>query len=52
MRTLQVTHKSSELALWLASKEGTESVNAQKIVGNPKGGPVSNNFVTKKFREE
>jgi hypothetical protein len=37
LRTLQVTHKSPGLALWLTSKEGAESFNAQKIVGKPKG---------------
>ena len=38
LRTLQVTTKSPELALWMTSKEGAESVNAQKVVGKPKGG--------------
>jgi len=37
LRTVQVTHRSPELALWLTSKEGAEIVNAQKIVGTPTG---------------
>jgi hypothetical protein len=37
LRTLKVTFKSRELALWLTSKEGAEIVNAQKIVGTPTG---------------
>jgi hypothetical protein len=30
LRTLRVTHKSPELAVWLTSKEGSDIVNAQK----------------------
>jgi hypothetical protein len=51
LRALQVTHKSPEHAFWLTSKEGAESVNAQKVVGKPKGAGI-NNFGTKNFREE
>jgi hypothetical protein len=40
MRTLQVTHKSPELVLWLTSKKGAEIVDAQKIVGKPAGSGI------------
>ncbi len=40
LRTLQVTHKSPELALWESSKEGAEIVNAQKITGTPTGSGI------------
>ncbi len=40
MRTLQVMHKSPELALWLTSKGGVEIVNAQKTVGAPTGSGI------------
>lgn len=40
LRTLQVTHKSPELAVWQGSKEGAEIVNAQKIVGTPTGSGI------------
>jgi hypothetical protein len=40
MRTLQVRHKSSELAVWLTSKGGVEIVNAQKMVGTPRGAGI------------
>jgi len=40
MRTLQVTQKSPELAVWLASKGGVEIVNAQKTVGAPAGSDI------------
>jgi mono/diheme cytochrome c family protein len=40
LRTLQVTHKSPELALWMTSKEGAEIVNAQKITGTPTGSGI------------
>jgi mono/diheme cytochrome c family protein len=40
LRTLQVTHKSPELTLWMTSKEGAEIVNAQKIVGTPTGSGI------------
>jgi len=37
LRTLQVTHKSPELALWVTTKEGAAIVAAQKIYGTPTG---------------
>jgi cytochrome c oxidase cbb3-type subunit 2 len=40
LRTLQVTHKSPELALWMGSKEGAEIVSAQKITGTPTGSGI------------
>jgi mono/diheme cytochrome c family protein len=40
LRTLQVTHKSPELALWMTSKEGAEFINAQKIIGTPTGAGI------------
>ena len=40
LRTLQVTHKSPELVLWMSSKEGAEIVNAQKITGTPTGSGI------------
>ena len=40
LRTLQVTTKSAELALWMTSKEGAEIVKAQKIVGTPTGADI------------
>ena len=40
LRTLQVSHKSPELALWMASKEGAEIVKAQKITGTPTGADI------------
>jgi mono/diheme cytochrome c family protein len=40
LRTLQVTHKSPELALWQTSKEGAEIVAAQKITGTPTGSGI------------
>jgi mono/diheme cytochrome c family protein len=40
LRTLQVAHKSPELALWESSKEGAEIVKAQKIVGTPTGSGI------------
>jgi cytochrome c oxidase cbb3-type subunit I/II len=40
LRTLQVTHKSPELALWLTTKEGQEIINAQKIDGTPTGSGI------------
>lgn len=41
LRTLQVTHKSPELALWQTSKEGAEFVKAQKIGGTPTGAGIN-----------
>jgi mono/diheme cytochrome c family protein len=40
LRTLQVTHQSPELALWLTTKEGQEIVSAQKIHGTPTGSGI------------
>jgi len=40
LRTLQVTHKTPELALWKGTKEGAESVNAAKITGTPTGSGI------------
>jgi cytochrome c oxidase cbb3-type subunit 2 len=40
LRTLQVTHKSPELALWKTTKEGAEIVNAQKVGGTPTGSGI------------
>ncbi|MGA2421395.1 MAG: cytochrome c [Candidatus Acidiferrum sp.] len=40
LRTLQVTHKSPELALWVTTKEGAEIVAAQRIYGTPTGSGV------------
>ena len=41
LRTLQVTHKSPELALWMSTKEGAAIVNAQKIKGTPTGSGIN-----------
>ena len=40
LRTLQVTTKSPELALWMTSKEGAEIVKAQKITGTSTGAGI------------
>jgi len=40
LRTLQVTHKSPELAMWQGTKEGAEIVNAQKLAGVPTGAGI------------
>ncbi len=40
LRTLQVTHKSPELAVWMGSKEGAEIVNAQTLTGTPTGSGI------------
>jgi mono/diheme cytochrome c family protein len=40
LRTLQVTHKSPELALWLTTKEGAEIVASQKVYGTPTGSGI------------
>ena len=40
LRTLQVTHKSPELALWVTTKEGAEIVASQKIYGTPTGSGI------------
>jgi mono/diheme cytochrome c family protein len=40
LRTLQITHKSPELALWTSTKEGAEIVSAQRIHETPTGSGV------------
>ncbi len=40
LRTLQVSHKSPELAIWMGTKEGAEIVNAQRISGTPTGSGI------------
>jgi mono/diheme cytochrome c family protein len=40
LRTLQVTHKSPELALWVSTKEGADIVAAQKLYGTPTGSGI------------
>ena len=40
LRTLQVTHKSPELALWKSTKEGAEMVKAAQITGTPTGSGI------------
>src|SRR5580658_7955819 len=40
LRTLQVTHKSPELALWESTKEGAEQVALSKVKGTPTGSGV------------
>jgi mono/diheme cytochrome c family protein len=40
LRTLQVTHKSPELALWMTSKDGAEFIKAQKINGTATGAGI------------
>jgi len=40
LRTLQVTHKSPELTLWMSTKEGAAIVSAQKITGTPTGSGI------------
>jgi mono/diheme cytochrome c family protein len=40
LRTLQVTHKSPELALWESTKEGAEQVAAKKVRGTPTGSGI------------
>ena len=37
LRTLQVTHKSPELALWESTKEGAQQVASRKVNGTPTG---------------
>src|ERR1700737_1459949 len=41
LRTLQVTHKSPELALWMSTPEGAAIVSAQKISGTPTGSGIN-----------
>jgi cytochrome c oxidase cbb3-type subunit 2 len=40
LRTLQITHKSPELTLWMSNKEGAEYVKAQKVGGTPTGSGI------------
>jgi len=40
LRTLQVTHKSPELALWESTTEGAEQVASKKIYGTPTGSGI------------
>jgi len=40
LRTLQVTHKTPELALWKSTKEGAEIVKAATISGTPTGSGI------------
>jgi mono/diheme cytochrome c family protein len=40
LRTLQVTHKSPELALWESTKEGAEQVASRRISGTPTGSGI------------
>ena len=40
LRTLQVTHKSPELTLWMSTKEGAEFVKVQKVGGTPTGSGI------------
>jgi mono/diheme cytochrome c family protein len=40
LRTLQVTHKSPELALWESTKEGAQEVASKKIYGTPTGSGI------------
>jgi len=41
LRTLQVRHKSPELALWMSTPEGAAIVSAQKISGTPTGSGIN-----------
>lgn len=40
LRTLQVTNKSPELALWETSKEGADIIRAAKLSGTPTGSGI------------
>ena len=40
LRTLQLTHKSPELAMWKGTKEGADIVKAAKITGTPTGSGI------------
>jgi mono/diheme cytochrome c family protein len=40
LRTLQVTHKSPELALWESTKEGGEQVASRRVNGTPTGSGI------------
>ncbi|HEY2117234.1 MAG TPA: cytochrome c [Candidatus Angelobacter sp.] len=41
LRTLQVTHKSPELTLWMSTPEGSAIVSAQKVGGTPTGSGIN-----------
>jgi mono/diheme cytochrome c family protein len=40
LRTLQVTHKSPELALWESTKEGADQVASRRLTGTPTGSGI------------
>ena len=40
LRTLQISHKSPELTLWMSTKEGAEIVKASRATGTPTGSGV------------
>jgi len=40
LRTLQVTNKTAELALWQSTKEGAEQVASRKVGGTPTGSGI------------
>jgi len=40
LRTLQISHKSPELTLWMSTKEGAETVKASRATGTPTGSGV------------
>jgi mono/diheme cytochrome c family protein len=40
LRTLQVTNKSPELALWESTKEGAEQIASRKLYGTPTGSGI------------
>ena len=40
LRTLQVTHKSTELALWESTKEGAQQVASRRVNGTPTGSGI------------
>src|SRR3981081_3374417 len=40
LRTLQVTHKSPELALWESTKEGSQQVASRRFSGTPTGSGI------------
>jgi mono/diheme cytochrome c family protein/cytochrome c5 len=41
LRTLQVTHKSPELTLWMSTPEGAAIVSAQRVSGTPTGSGIN-----------
>jgi mono/diheme cytochrome c family protein len=40
LRTLQVTNKTPELALWESTKEGAEQVASRRLYGTPTGSGI------------